>query len=311
MFLEMFFNELSSSPRAENIEKGQNRAREFVLTIREAAVRGAQPTFRIPEDFFVTDIAPNYNWYVWLSDGGVDIELRRYLRSLATKAPFLRDEPDLEKDWAALDCIWRNQKALGLKAAYIADGLALSLLTRNEWDSPFIECEIQEIVDEDVECRIESVHHASKISHVESHIQWILCRVQSAVHNGRELWQHLDTLFPSLDMCLAVEEQLGELPACSLPSVLRGLFHLNSYCVRWKRGPFEPDDIKCKVSPDTEQTLRMFGAERTFLCPGGYKRTFSWHAKVGAWRIYFDPAHGPGRLLIGYIGKHLRTVKFR
>jgi hypothetical protein len=54
----------------------------------------------------------------------------------------------------------------------------------------------------------------------------------------------------------------------------------------------------------------MYGAERTFTSLDGTRRVFDWHVKVGHWRIHFDPDVGPGKLLIGYVGKHLRTKKF-
>jgi hypothetical protein len=311
MLLEMFFNELSVTPLAADVESGQMRVEQFVRTMIVIASRGVRPMLRIPEDFFVKPIAPGYDWYKWLNDNRVDRQLRQYLRSLGTEMPFLRDQGELEAEWAGIDCFCRNQKALGLKAAYVADGLAVSLLSRQEWDNPFIDCEIQEITGEDIECRLESIHHASNVQHADTHRDWIFYRIRNAVKNGKELWRYVTDFFPALDNCSVVEEQMVNLPANSLPSIMRGLFHLNDYCRVWRSGAFDPNAVACNVSLESEQTLQMFSAERTFLCPDGKKRVFSWHAKVGQWRIYFDPAQGPGNLLIGYVGKHLRTARFR
>lgn len=306
----MFVNELSLVPAAVNVAMGQSQAKEFVLTMRAAAARGVQRTLRMPEDFFAKALAPNYFWQSWLNDHRVARELRQYFRSLATKAPFLSDDPVTEAAWAATDCRWRNQTALGLKAAYVADGLALSMRSGLEWNSPFLECEIQEIVEEDISCRSENIHHASLAVHLDTHTDWIHERIKTTVTDGEELWRRFDDFFPSLTCCSVVEEQMTRLPTQSLASILRGLFRLNTFCVAWQDGKFDPSKIGCTISPESRSTLQMYGAERTFWCPDGVQRRFSWHAKMGRWRIYFDPAPGPGQLYIGYVGEHLGTAKF-
>ena len=52
----------------------------------------------------------------------------------------------------------------------------------------------------------------------------------------------------------------------------------------------------------------------TLTCsrPDGTKRLFSLHAKLREfnWRIYFYPVQ-PGEVIIGYIGVHLPTVKYK
>lgn len=310
MLLEMFVNELSLVPSAIDVPTGQDRAWQFVNTMRAATARGVRRTLRLPEDFFAKPIAPGYDWYVWSRDNRVEREVRQYFRSLATKAPFLRDEPEAEAAWADIDCCWQTQLALGLKGAYVADGLALSMSSRQEWDSVSIICEIQEIVDGDISCRCESIHHASSARHLPSQTNWIQQRVQTTVADGKELWRHVGDFFPSLVCCSVVEEQMASLPAQSLASITRGLFSLNTFCVGWQSGAFDPNKVGCAVSPESESTLQRFGAARTFLCPDGQKRVFSWHAKVGLWRIHFDPAPGPAHVFVGYVGKHLPTARF-
>lgn len=310
MLIEMFVNELSLTPVAVDVLTGQNRARQFALTMREATVRGVQRTLRLPENFFANPIGPNYYWQTWLSDNRVEREVRQFFLSLASKVPFLVDDPDLESVWKGIDCYWQNQLALGLKAAYLADGLALSMASRQEWDSHLVECDIQEIIGEDVDCRNEVIHHASSTHHIDPQLTWIEQRIQVSVTNGKELWSRLGDFFPLLACCSGVEEQMAVLPVQALPNIVRGLFKLNAFSVAWQNGGFNPEEVQCVVSLESESTLQRYSGERTFMCPDGQQRLFSWHAKVGSWRIYFDPAPGPGRLFVGYVGKHLRTVKF-
>jgi hypothetical protein len=178
------------------------------------------------------------------------------------------------------------------------------------WDNPHIECEVWEITDTCIQGRNESVHHASAPVHVASNADWIRDRIVHSVDDGRQLWNHSREFFPSLEYCSTVEAQMIDLPSASLACIMRGLFQLNSFCLVWKTGAFDPKLVGCSVSPESAQTLEMYGPERTFLCPDGLTRTFNWHTKLGRWRIYFDPVHGPGRLIVGYVGGHLRAASF-
>jgi hypothetical protein len=311
MLLEMFANELSLERCAPSLPAARRGAEQFVMTIREAALRGVQRALHAPADFFAIPLAEAYYWQNWFRDNGVDIELRRYFRSGSTKIPFLEDDPEASTAWAGIDCLWKERYALGLKAAYVADGLAISMASGEEWDSESIVVEIQEVVNDDVSCREEDVHHASKPRHVHSQVDWIEQRLKASVTCGRELWAGAVGFFPSLIFCRDVEGQMDRLAAEALPCIVRGLFRLNDYCVSWDCGAFDPRGVRCSVSPESAQTLQAFGAERTFLCPDDQRRVFSWHAKIGRWRIYFDPVGGSGNCVIGYVGVHLRTVQFR
>ncbi len=152
-------------------------------------MRGIQRTLRVPEGFFSEPVAPGYYWQNWLNDKRVDREIRRFFRSLATKLAFLKDEPDAEADWKDIDCLWRDRLSLGLKAAYVADGLAVSLYSTAEWDTPWLACDIHELVDGNIDSRSEIVHHSASIDHLDPHMNWIQHRIRDSVEDGRELWQ--------------------------------------------------------------------------------------------------------------------------
>jgi hypothetical protein len=308
----MFLNELSLVPMASDAIDGRNRVLAFIFTMKAAASRGVQSVLRLPDSFYNHPIAPNYNWHDCLNDGEIEIEARRYFKSLVTKGAFISDVPHLQEQLLAIDCFWRDKSAFGLKAAYIAEGLALSFRSSDEWDVHLVNCKVHEIEkDGEILPRHVSIHHASTSTHLDAHASWIQLLNRQEVRNGRDLWDLRKSFFPCLIWCDAVENQLEDIPTTALASIIRGLAQLNTFCTEWKSGAFDPELIGCAVTPESQSTLRMYGAERTFICPDGGKRTFSWKAKVGNSRIYFDPETGPGQILIGYIGKHLRTVKYR
>jgi len=310
MSVKMFMNEFSLTPAAIDVSSGKERLERFVLTIRAATMQGVCRTLYLPDNFSANKIAPSYYLKDWLLDKNVDCELRRFFTSLATKSPFLRYEEKLADTWAGIDCLWQNKKSLGLKAAYVADGLAISILSQPQWDNPYIQCEIQEIIDNNVCCRSTSIHHASSSTHIKVHVIWLQQSSQHSVENGTELWQRTEELFPALIFCFTVKNQMSKLSYQSLDSIIRGLSRLNTFCTEWRLGPFDHTKTQCSVSPESKSTLEKYRSEHTFLCPDGQKRLFSLHAKIGKLRIYFNYDLGPGSLLIGHIGEHLPTVRF-
>lgn len=61
-----------------------------------------------------------------------------------------------------------------------------------------------------------------------------------------------------------------------------------------------------------QSKLDKYLKERTFYCPDGKERLFERHVKLRFcnWRIHFFTEQ-PGIVIIGYIGRHLPTVKYR
>lgn len=162
------------------------------------------------------------------------------------------------------------------------------------------------------------VIHASHKRHVLDHSFWIKSSLQTILHlsilDGSHLWDLREELFPHLQFCKDVERPLRSiLPGDRmLDPIRRKLALLEQFCVNWPAGrPFEPENIGLgrNVSPESEATLNMYGDRRTFICPDGLYRRFTWHVKFnpGAWRIYFLYLE-EGYLIIGYIGRHLPIV---
>ena len=313
MELELVFNELSWEHPASSVEEARECANRLVLTMSEATRRGVKRAVRTTCDLQQLQLGPGYYWWHWREDPEVRRELQTYFRSIATKYPALLDEAEVAHAMQGCDYFMNGQRALGLGIACRMDSLALSMLSSNEWDTPVISLEVHELLEEKIERRLEDVRHVARPEHApEAHGDWIKRRLTSLVENGSELWKRSSEFFPSLLFCTDVAEQMRALPKPALASILRGLFRLDDYARGWIASGFDPDQVQCDVSPESDSTMNLFAQERTFVSPDGRSVTFSWHAKVGGpWRVYFHPGVGPGRLLVGYVGKHLRTAKYR
>ncbi len=314
MDLEMVLNELSLRTPASDEEKARQLMSELISTVRQATASGVKRVLRTSGDINSVELAPGYPVARWRNDKGVDREERRFFITLTTKAPFWTDIAEEIKDNFDLsDVFHQGETARGLCFALISDALPVSLKSENRWDCSRLELAVTRLEDEElIEERLELVH-ASRKHHVQEHAEWIKNRIRTEVLDGSDLWNRRDELFPSLEFCEDVSQQIQTLSTSNpmLRQVVKRLFELEYYCKDWADEAFEPKSLR-NVSPESQVTLQnpKYSKERTFLCPDGKERVFSWHAKLSfGWRIYFLP-NEQRKIIIGYVGCHLRTVKY-
>ncbi|MCC3530522.1 MAG: hypothetical protein JGK21_21325 [Microcoleus sp. PH2017_22_RUC_O_B] len=321
MDLEMVFNELSAQSPAADITTARQWMSELISTMREAKRCGLKG-IRTQEDFHAMVLAENYPLSRWRNDNEVNREERTFLRTLATKTPLSVDISDIKIQIKIenMDCEFSLQgsQAEGFKVAHYLETLAISLNSETLWDNSRIKLELTQI-DEHENLIEESVEviHASQTNHVLEHANWIKNRLQSERINGVELWNRRDELFPSLLFCDAGNKQLRKLRSGEerLQFVLEILYQLENYAKNWKTGYFSLEGVSIEVSGESEATLNKYGKERTFLCPDGEERLFDRHVKLKEcnWRIHFFAEvskQGKRKVIIGYIGLHLPTVKY-
>jgi len=148
------------------------------------------------------------------------------------------------------------------------------------------------------------VKHASKTEHITQHNKWIVLRIRSGIINGEELWRKRNELFPSLEFCGNVENQLKELSGLYLNQAIKKLFELELYFQNSAINFFNADLIPSKATQESESRKTEFRRKLTFLCPDGINRLFSWHLRMtpGAERLHFFPKIKERKFIVGYIG---------
>lgn len=315
MTVEMYLNELSLNKPANDIYMARIMGSQLVQTTYVAIQLGLERVLRTHEKFFNLVMAPNYPISKWLNDSEVDKEIQRYIKTLTTKAPFWEGLPGLESGTYINEFSWQNQSAVGLGASYLMDGLAVSFESDEAWKSDKILILMKSIEDDIILKQDILVNHASNPDHVYKHNDWIQENIQSEAKKGQDLWEKRNRLFPSLIFCNSVENQLNEMEPVYFSSVRRRLFEIEAYCKIWKSKPIgTPFDSKglLNIKTESEATLKRHGSERTFTCPDGKQRLFSWHIPLTphARRIHFFPLSETCEIIIGYIGKHLPTSKY-
>ncbi len=317
MDLEMVFNELSLRSSALTIEQARQQMTKLISTVTTATKKGVSRVLRTDEDFLVAQLAPDYSLMKWRNDSEVERDEKQFFRLLTTKTPYLDGLPDAQQAALTSEFFYQGytppQPAFGLGYAYLLEAVAISLSSAKRWQYPSIQLE-RHWIEEDESISLEEieVRHCCDPSHVDMLQDWIAKRLQTSVRDGADLWDRRNSLFPALSFCESVADPLQELRGASatLRQVVKRLFELEVYCRDWQEGGFEPEKIPSKVSPESQATLEQFRQERTFTCPDGASRTFSWHLRLtpDAWRLYFFPEASTRSIIIGYIGQHLRTV---
>jgi hypothetical protein len=309
------FNELSITKPAPTLSDARRWMTQLVQTILMASNAGAERALRSHDEFGHHELFPGYPIAKWRNDPDVDLELKRFFRTVTSKAPLLVDVAAEVVD-RSLGSEYRHGGHLchGLGAAALLDGLALSLPSERAWGTGWISISEERLLESATlqSDSIEVRNSDAPATVARNHREW-LATPETPVTDGADLWRRRAELFPSLDLCARVEEDLATIRRGDplLIQIADRLSILQRYFRDWN-GTFDKDAIGTKVTPDSGAALEQHADQRRFLCPDGQTRQFSWHARMtpGAWRLYFYPDPSSLRAWIGYIGHHLRTAKY-
>lgn len=305
----LVFNELSAIPLANSITAAQDRLALFSDLLIDQRIKGTK-ILVTPHHFLGLEIAAGYSVGRWLAEGGIEprdkrVRIKTMLdRSIYYEACVGKDElenPDVEYRFG-------EETAQALFIAFSVQGLSISWLSGDRWDASSISFEKFWMDEHDVQSCAFTALHASRTTHLAAHGEWLRRQEPPPPGNGAELWNQREQLFPKIDFCSSVEEQIKNLAANAprFKAVIRGLRDLQTYCDAWVSGNFDIHKLS-NASGESQSTLNMYSEERTFRCPDGQYRVFEWHLKrADNTRIHFVDFPETKRLLVGYVGPHLR-----
>ena len=321
MTVSLVFNELSLRRPAPDKHTARKWMTEFVGTLK-AAIDHKVTVLRMRDNFGDLPLSLDYPMGAWFGDNSVSRDERDFVLAYATQYSFirpydedLRDDENFQSGKLAFEGKLGSDKAQGLGFAYLLKGLALSILSEQCWDTAWLnlDCfewdpEYQKFVE-----KSETLRHVARSRHLtDIHVSWIEERIRASVRTGSELLQRASILFPNLVFCKGARKQIEDSAASSmpLPSVLEHLFELEKLANAWEQGEFNYQNIH-NASPESPSTLGRFGQQRSFVCPDGQRRLFSWHLKSlpNPWRIHIQADSRQKKILIGYVGRHLPTVR--
>lgn len=309
--MELAFNELSLHNLPASTALADMAMNEFIIILNELKKQNKKDVFiRTNYSLSEISIAENYHIKQWLTKNKM---LASIFLTAITAKPIIRDYPYY---------LYNGQECQGFAFAHENDRLSISYNPHNEWDNDNYELERQFLEEEDLSYTKDFVKilHVSKKAHVNGHQAWIARHIKlrssnllANIANGLELWNQKEMLFSHLIFCESVKSQISSisLKDANLATCVNKLLILNDYLTNIDKNAFDYTKIGIAMSGESQVTLDTYSQERTFQCSDGQDRVFELHIKLASWRIYIFHVPNENKCWVGYIGKHLRTQKYK
>lgn len=220
---------------------------------------------------------------------------------------------------------FEDKEAIGFGYAYETGTVSVSINNTVNWKENSYEISrefLPEGLDEDIQLNKKNVMHLPFIDQVPHLLPAIEAALLTKavldlddIGSIGDFWAKRTELFTMLDFSPDAEVLLHKFGSIGHPDFIKAAryferLNLHLIAVGLKKAKF--DQIPGDVSLDSEMTLTRYGAERIFNLPSGGSGKFSLHAKLGGnLRIYLWPEEALGRITIGHVGHHLRTMKYK
>ena len=245
MGLELVLNDLSLLPLARDIYVARQRMSNFIETYIAAVSLKVEKALRTADDMNGIELTSGYSVAQWRNDPDVSREVRTYLRTIATKKPYLQgvNDPKILDTYYASDFRHNDKQAAGFGMAFLLDALAISFHSHSAWELSLLQLSLTQLQeDETFDEAIVSVKHACFSKHILEHRSWIKKRTEVNVESGAELCAHRATLYPHLQFCEFAMVQMQALlrGEVHLRQIMRHLHDLDDYCANWVAGFFLP-----------------------------------------------------------------------
>jgi hypothetical protein len=308
--LDPVFNDLSRLPLAEDLHAAGDRMIGLLEVLAQAPEHGLGGSLRIPEDFYLTEIASNFRLWEWVDHNETPHEQRDLLLALATSTPFMKgSSQDLQERAKLGEYAINGAVSEALQAAHLME-LPLVSFNHGDWKQAILHASVQEIDDEGalLNGHVTQVNF-SETAHFAIHSDWIENRKKQRFAEPALLWQRRVEIFPNLDFSSHVESQLLGFPVNGelFPQIANRLFEMQR--VAALGAPFDKNAFRCMCKASSQSTIDRFGEAYSFKARDGESILCHWHFNLpDGYRLYFG-VRGT-EYVIGYIGKHLPTTRF-
>lgn len=226
-------------------------------------------------------------------------------RIIEMKSPLYTKEEADENDVGLIEYKYKDKSVSGFGAGDIFDTIVVSFLTDDEWNNSKIEIKKEsmenngEVVFEDLQ-----IKHSSTLENLLIHKDFFNILIDDKYNVLKdEFWDKKDELFKKIKFCDEIEEQIKVLSKEVYESFINKL-KLIEIGIK--------DVEEWNFSTESKSTMERYALERTFYHSDFSDRiAFENHIKSfpDSNRMYFLKMDEI--VYIGYIGKHLKTIKYK
>lgn len=298
----LFLNELScgTSQSAGRVDEVME---DFVALLRYIKQLRPEAALISPVKREDLELAQGYYVNQWIGARPRNHDLWQFIRRTQNRAPYSTVlPPGAAED---TECRVNGMQANGLAAAYLMDGLLVSLLVDPVWDTSWVDATCDEFDEEadDLVSGSIKVRHAARTDHAQSHEQWIRQAGTSEFRLGSQIWEARADLYPHLDFLPRVERDMRYLIPEWVGPVASRLASLNEALEVWDPQSSQELVWKTKVTPESQagQGLCWFNDL------DGEQRLFELHARFRPHqgRIHLRLVPEESKARIAYVGLKL------
>ncbi len=309
----MILNELSIFMDSEKEDVIRTKLSRFLRVCQKLQHEKRDNEFYYTRELMEGKISQIYSIHDWLKDPKVAHSEKTFFRSLINRGKLFDQSMFLECEMKIDTNDNETVSAQGCLAAFEWNSYVVSIVSaelwKNEWiDGTYLslECEEKKV----------QVRNCSQPEHVDSVISEEKRANRLLISSGSELWEKREELYPHLRFCMDVRKQLEEARvSLQVQNIMKRIQILEDYFAEYD-GDFHKERVGhgCRFESDSVQNDTYLRNLRRFMTPYGKEEYFYWHISFPGnypGRIHFlpDPEHKVG--IIGYVGMHLPTSRFR
>ena len=316
------FNELSARVPASTTHAGRKRMDDMVAAAATMMAGRSATLVSLGEPgFWEAELAPGYTVADWFRAADPDRKLLILTMVNRSGLPVEVDEAVRDRFHLSEFVVSKGSdgestdrvEARGLGAAYLFGGIGVSLRSEDRWSR--IRIQLWHLwLDEHCHEQADDVEalNLSESSQVERLTQLRLDQSRRALREQPPtLAERKEECFPHLVFGRDVDDHLPTLPRSILRVVVGKLVILDAASRAWRLDQAAPYPSLPKCHSESEPTMQQFGNQRSFRDPEGELASYELHTMVGsAYRIHLRVIHDPRGIEIGYIGRHLDTVRY-
>lgn len=312
--MPLIINELSLTSMSDfNVTEGKKLFQEFIECIDEYQRISSDKELVIIDQFPYIDIAQAYSLQQWRKDKSVEKKYQDKFRSILNRGEYVYSNNYLDREFKIENLNVKN--AVGCLIAWENHDYMVSLRSDVYWQQEKIMGNYYSIENDEEEINA-AVDNIYDIDFFEGFQNSLRKKAYPLISSGSDLWDKRELLYPHLVFCDRVKAQLLSLSnKIHLTQVMKRLERLEEYFKDFD-GNFDCNELgyRARSESDTVKNTPELRNMRRFATPFDESICFFWHISLPvdyAGRIHFHPDVERRLCLIGHIGPHLPTHKFR